>query len=675
MPGPAPSPVAGYLAAAACALLIASILTRFHRVYGREYLRYWAASWMAFSFSLLGGGAASYLQTPSSSGRTLIFLLTAIAGFWQIAWLLFGTYGVISGGSVPRRLVRGTLAGLVVLAAILGLVSAVLGGKAGLLIRFGPPYLCAGLAFGAAGVGVLRTGRGTPGFGRRLVAASFLLYGLEQLAYSANLLYELLFAQSSSHMMVLLLPLDFLLQTAMGLGMVIWLLDEEWEKLSAATRQISHLAYHDTLTDLPNRNLFLKTLGGAVESARRDRQTVSVFVLDLDRFKVINDSLGYGQGDALVRMVANRLSESLPAGGLLARLGGDEFALLLVGDRAAATLQADAMLAAVRRPFLLDDQPIFVTASVGISHFPGDGVAPEDLLKRADLAMYRAKAKGRDAPQRTGSMELSAVKQLTTEHDLRRALEASNELALFYQPLVGTRSRQVEAVEALIRWHHPTRGLLLPEEFLSIADLCGLSNPLDLWVLRAGCREIQAWRTGGLPNLHLAINLSARAFQHPDLVGRLKSVLEETGLSAEGLEIEITETLAMENAAATLEVLRVIKELGVRISIDDFGTGYSSLSYLSHFPIDTLKIDASFVRDLPGDRGSAEIAAAVIALAHSLGIRVVAEGVEREDQWRVLEEKGCDEIQGYFLARPLPAAECRDAILGGRFVAPARIAP
>jgi diguanylate cyclase (GGDEF)-like protein len=388
---------------------------------------------------------------------------------------------------------------------------------------------------------------------------------------------------------------------------------------------------------------------------------VAVFVLDLDRFKGINDSLGHRRGDDMLRLVGDRLRSSLRPGDTIARLGGDEFAVLLaaVGGERDMVRLGEKVLDSLRRPFNLDGHEIVTTASLGISRFPEDGADPEELLKKADVAMYQAKSLGRDGLQLyAAAMDAHALDRLSLENELRRAL-ANDELSLFYQPVLDCETGRIEGVEALLRWQHPVRGLLIPADFLWIAEMSGVSNPLDLWALRNACRQVLAWHGQGLPQLRLAVNLSARPFQRPDLIERVKDVLWETGLPSSCLELEITETLAMQNAEESLGVLRGLKELGVRIAIDDFGTGYSSLSYLRNFPIDTLKIDASFIRSLSDDSNSLEIASAVIALAHSLDIHVVAEGVEKEEQWRMLRDQGCDEVQGYFFSMPLTAVECQ----------------
>ncbi|HEY0783258.1 MAG TPA: EAL domain-containing protein, partial [Thermoanaerobaculia bacterium] len=424
---------------------------------------------------------------------------------------------------------------------------------------------------------------------------------------------------------------------------------------------------HDALTDLPNRSRLIHQLLATLPEARRGGERMAVLSLDLDRFTVINDSLGHRAGDEVLCALADRLHRSLRPGDTVGRLGGDEFVLLLrgVGSEAELVRTAETLLAVVRVPFLIGGREVHVSASLGASRFPEDGADPEELLKRAEVAMYQAKEQGRGPYQiYAPTMDAHNLEQLSLENDLRKAL-VNREFVLFYQPVLNCHTRGVDSVEALLRWRHPRLGLLRPGQFLWLAEAAGLTDAVDLWVLRTACRQMVAWQADGVPRLRVAVNLSARPFQRRDLLERVKEVLAETTLQPSSLEIEITETLAMQNAEASLAVLRGLKELGVRISIDDFGTGYSSLSYLTNFPIDTLKVDASFVRSLGGDSGSEEVVAAVIALAHSLDIDVVAEGVEEELQWQVLRELGCDKVQGYLFSHPLPADECRQLALEG----------
>src|SRR5579864_2685983 len=666
--------VTGYLAEAACAIVIAFVRVSFHGPYLREYLRYWSWSWWAFACFLVGAAAVhlSFVRSrPFAPWLPLaVSLISLAAGYCQAGWLLLGTYEVSTGRPAPRRRGRLLIAGLALAAALTVAGTVLATEEHRLLIRGGMRMLVAAIAFGAAGAAVLRTALHPQGLGKRLVGGAFILYGLWQLQYAARfsvfLLQPLLPAAWPAALQRLapaldrLSPLELLVEAMMAIGMVIWLLEEERSHAFQASEQIAHLAYYDTLTELANRNLFHEHLRLAMARGGGTGLGVAVFVLDLDRFKGINDSLGHRRGDEMLRLVGDRLRSSLRPGDTIARLGGDEFAVLLpavAGERDMVRL-GEKVLDSLRRPFNLDGHEIVSTASLGISRFPEDGAEPEELLKKADVAMYQAKSLGRDGLQLyAAAMDAHALERLSLENDLRRAL-AGDELQLFYQPMLDAESGRIEGVEALLRWQHPVHGLLVPADFLWIAEMSGLSNPLDLWVLGTACRQVQSWHDAGLPHLRLAVNLSARPFQRPDLIERDKDVLWETGLSSSCLELEITETLAMQNAEESLGVLNGLKELGVRIAIDDFGTGYSSLSYLRNFPIDTLKIDASFIRSLTDDSGSLEIASAVIALAHSLDIRVVAEGVETEAQWRLLRDQGCDEVQGFFFSLPLPGESC-----------------
>ena len=435
-----------------------------------------------------------------------------------------------------------------------------------------------------------------------------------------------------------------------------------------AEEQIKELAYHDALTGLPNRLLFNDRLSVAVAQAHRSSSRLAILFLDLDRFKVINDSLGHSLGDRLLQTVGERLQLGVRQGDTVARLGGDEFILLLPGIARAedAAKVAEKILETLKLPVPLDERELFVTASIGISLYPEDGFDADTLIKNADTAMYRAKEQGRDNFQLyTHAMNETAIERLGLENSLRKALH-HGQLVLHYQPLLDVVTGKVHGVEALLRWNHPERGLVLPGEFLNLAEITSLIVPMGPWTLRTACAQARAWQDEGHPSLTVAVNLSARQFQQPDLVMQVRGALDDTGLPPSSLDLEITETHAMQNAEATILTLRELKRLGVRISIDDFGIGYSSLSYLKRLPIDTLKIDQSFVRDITTDPDDAAIATAVIALAHTLKLQVVAEGVETQEQLEFLATRQCDRMQGYLFSRPLPADEC------GQFLARAR---
>jgi diguanylate cyclase (GGDEF)-like protein len=430
---------------------------------------------------------------------------------------------------------------------------------------------------------------------------------------------------------------------------------------------IRHLAYHDALTDLPNRALLADRLTVALAQARRTRQPVAVMFLDIDRFKLINDTLGHVVGDELLKQVGSELSELVRDGDTVARVGGDEFTLLLTGidENETVAIIARRILETIRKPRTLAEQDLRVTTSLGVAMFPADGETAEALLRHADTAMYRAKQQGRDNFQTyTPSMSQEIVNRVSIESDLRRALERS-EFVLAYQPQVQADTWQITGVEALIRWKHPTKGLVHPAEFISVAEDTGLIVPIGEWVMREACRQSMEWQNDGLPAVIMNVNLSALQFQQANLVEVIDGVLSDTQLDARYLEFEITEGTTVHDPDFAALVLRELRAMGVRISIDDFGTGYSSLNYLKRFRIDRLKIDRSFVDELTTDVNDAAIATAVIVMAHSLGLGVVAEGVETEEQLRFLLEHGCDEFQGYLIGRPCPEDEMRKLLLAG----------
>jgi diguanylate cyclase (GGDEF)-like protein/PAS domain S-box-containing protein len=427
-----------------------------------------------------------------------------------------------------------------------------------------------------------------------------------------------------------------------------------------AEEQIKALAYHDALTGLPNRRLFGDRLAMAVAQAHRSRQRLAVLFLDLDRFKVINDSLGHGLGDRLLQEVAGRLQQALREGDTVARQGGDEFTLLLPAVHLALDVAkvAEKLLETLREPFRLEERELFVTASAGIALYPDDGADPETLIRNADTAMYRAKDQGRDTYQLyTAAMNATALERLALESSLRRAL-SQGELELHYQPLLELATGRVHGVEALLRWRHPERGLILPAEFVPLAELTGLILPIGPWVLRTACAQVRRWQESGSHGLGLAVNISTRQFQQADLVAEVRRALQDSGLPPHSLDLEVTESHAMQDAESATETLRALKALGVRLSIDDFGVGHSSLGYLKRLPIDTLKIDRSFVRDIDSDPDDAAIVTAVLALARTLKLQVVAEGVENEEQLAFLRGLGCDRMQGNLFSPALPAEEC-----------------
>ncbi|HXG59291.1 MAG TPA: EAL domain-containing protein [Thermoanaerobaculia bacterium] len=433
-----------------------------------------------------------------------------------------------------------------------------------------------------------------------------------------------------------------------------------------AEEQIKHLAYHDALTGLPNRLLFKDRLTVALSHAQRSSTRLAVLFLDLDRFKVINDSLGHNVGDQLLQAVATRIAGCVRDSDTLARLGGDEFTLLLPSMAKSEDVApvAQKILEAVRYPFVIDGRDFFITTSIGISVYPEDGTDAETLIKNADTAMYQAKEQGRDNYQLfNAAVKAKAIQRIAIEQGLRRAL-INGEFSVHYQPIFDLRTNSISGMEALLRWNHPDLGPVPPSTFIPLAESIGLMVPIGLWALRSACTQARAWHDAGFRTLALSVNLSVTQLLQPDLVDRVDEILRQTGLPPRLLEIEITESTAMQNPDASIRTLYDLKKLGIRISLDDFGTGHSSLSYLKRFPIDTLKIDQSFVHDIISDPDTAAIVTAIIAMAHSLRLKVIAEGVEFTEQANFLRRYSCDQMQGY-LIKPPCAAEEFYALLAG----------
>ncbi|OFZ67351.1 MAG: hypothetical protein A2V79_07660 [Betaproteobacteria bacterium RBG_16_56_24] len=426
-----------------------------------------------------------------------------------------------------------------------------------------------------------------------------------------------------------------------------------------AEENVHRLAHYDALTDLPNRTLFNDRFSQALINARRKRCRAAVMFMDLDRFKVINDTLGHSTGDLLLQVMTARLKDCVRQGDTVSRLGGDEFAILLpeLGEVEDAYLTAQNLLEAATIPFMLQGQELNISASIGISIYPDDGVSAETLMKNADIAMYRAKEEGRNNCQFYHTdMNTRSIERLAMETSIRHALE-ERQFELYYQPKISVASGKVVGVEALIRWNHPERGMVLPMEFIPLAEETGLILPMGEWVLQEAVAQGKAWQVAGFPPLFVAVNVSARQFRQANFAGKVGQVLLDSGFDPHHLDFELTETTLMTNADENIETLNKLNAMGVRIAIDDFGTGYSSLNYLKRLPVDILKIDRSFVSGVTDSRDDAAIVEAIIAMARSLRLTVVAEGVETVEQLKFLQMNNCDEIQGYYFSRPLPVAQ------------------
>ena len=441
--------------------------------------------------------------------------------------------------------------------------------------------------------------------------------------------------------------------------------------------KIHHLAFYDQLTGLPNREHFKQTLRGAIRQAQGNGSVLALLYIDLDRFKRINDTFGHGLGDGLLKVVANRLKSCVRrneetgrdarAGGqreVLARLSGDEFIVLVTdveGEAAVATL-ASRLQTNLSAPFVYDRHRFVITPSIGIALFPRDGESASGLLRSADAAMYRAKAAGRNNYCfYSATMLARSLERLELENDLRSAIQR-DELRVVYQPKVDLATWSIVGVEALLRWQHPTRGWIPPAEFIPVAEETGLILDLGEFVLAKACAQLTEWRARNI-DISIAINVSSQQFRFGELATHVLQTIRQAGVPPQNLEIEITESLLMRNVDENIEALRLLHDAGIRLSVDDFGTGYSSLSYLKDFPLHALKIDRSFVRDLHNSRDDAAICAAILAMARELGLKVIAEGVETEEQLEFLRRHGCDEIQGFIFSKPLPPEELEVLLL------------
>jgi diguanylate cyclase (GGDEF)-like protein/PAS domain S-box-containing protein len=458
------------------------------------------------------------------------------------------------------------------------------------------------------------------------------------------------------------LPVEYTVSTVrdragMAVGSVFVLRD--MTETRALAEKLAHMAQHDALTGLPNRLLLADRIKTAIAIAPRHDSNPGLLFLDLDGFKHVNDTLGHGVGDKLLQSVAERLSACVRASDTVSRLGGDEFVVLLaeIAHPEDAAIAAGRMLQAVSAPHLIDQHELHVGTSIGVSLYPSDGSDAETLIKNADTAMYQAKANGRSSYRfYEPGMNLRVVERRDLEAGLRRALER-NEFVLHYQPKLDLATGKIHGAEALVRWKHPVRGNLPPNMFIPVAEECGLIVPLGKWVLHEACRQAKAWADAGAPLQNIAVNVSAVEFQDAQFMRNVFQILEATGLAPERLELELTESVLMKRSGSAAAILKTLRAEGIRLAIDDFGTGYSSLSYLTRFPVDTLKIDRSFIRQITEAPLETAIVKAVLSMAQSLNLRVVAEGVETRGELEFLQAHRCNEAQGYYFSCPLPAAE------------------
>ncbi|MBP8628965.1 MAG: EAL domain-containing protein [Negativicutes bacterium] len=451
----------------------------------------------------------------------------------------------------------------------------------------------------------------------------------------------------------------FLSKSESALKKSIEKLQDEVLEHQKTQEQIKYIAYHDTLTGLPNRNLLNELLVHSITLAERNNKCMAVLFLDIDGFKMINDSKGHGMGDQILQEVAERLLKTLRKSDVIARHGGDEFIVIIeeLDNCSGVELIANKIVNCFQEPFHLENQDYFLTTSVGVAVYPADGQTPDMLIKNADIAMYKAKENGKNQYLFcTPVMKDVANETMELSTNLYRAIE-KNELELYYQPQLSCHNNQIMGVEALIRWRHPVMGLISPAKFIPIAEKTGLILPIGEWVLRTACQQNKKWQEQGLPKIRMGVNLSLRQFHNNDLLNLVEAVLKETKLAPQYLELEITETIAMKEKSYIINTLNAFRQIGVSIAIDDFGTEYSSLSYLKHLPVDRLKVAMQFIRGIGIDHKDEALAKGIIVLAKSIGMNVIAEGVETKEQLEFLKNHNCDEIQGYYFFKPLAEAE------------------
>ena len=652
--------VAGLLTQAAFATVFAVLLRRFYRQLGRSYLREWALAWLAIAIAYAAGAWSTAwmgLLPASHPTRLVASSVFAVGGYWHAAGILFGTAAIASGRVLSRRAFGVILAAL----AALGVGTSLLwafepaASMARHFVRVGVRAFIVGAALLVAGLILGRVARrGEQATGPGFVGFAFVAKGVYELTQFASIGGWM--PSLPPHVIA---PLEVMLTGLLGVATVIWLLEEEQHRLRDASRQIERLAFYDVTTGLPNRKLFVDRLRAWLERAARGRERGALLFLDLDHFKRVNDGYGHEAGDQLLAAVADRLLHSVREGDTVARLGGDEFALLLpgVGSAQDAGRSATDLLERLRQPLHLAGKELVASASVGVALYPSDGVDPAILLRKADSAMSRAKELGRgrhvvyDEALADTARERFALEAALRDGHLERHLE------LHFQPIVKSGSGEIIGAEALLRWRHPERGLLAPSDFLFAAESPAVSEAISRWVLETACRAVADWRKRFLPDLRVAVNLTAHAFEDRGLATTVRQILDDSGVPPGALELEITETMALLQMSDPSSLLSDLRARGTRVAVDDFGTGYSSLSYLRELPIEIVKLDSSFIRDLGRRPQDSRIVGAVIQLAHGLGMEVVAEGVEEEGQMAVLEMLHCDRMQGFLFSRPLPSSE------------------
>ena len=656
------------LAEGLLAVVLAGVLFWLRRMHEPAYLSRWSAAWVAFAALVAADASWQWISANGSADSAAavgVLLVMLVAGQLVACLLLLGAVELRDRFVLSRRRQAVAILAFIAIGLASGVAYAMLpsASSSRVVLRIGVPALSTAMALALAAWNVARSSRWPGGPGRRLVAVGLAMWSVTELARLTVVSAPLLGAMGYAR---------FLLEAIVGIGMVAGILEAERQRLMAIGAELQRLSHHDNPTDLPNRRLLTEFLAVAISRAPRTDDTPAVAHLDLDQFHLVNSAWSQALGDAVLRAVGDRLRAMMREGDMLAHLTGDSFALVLLGRRPQEEKLAFLELLArrIRQPFVLHEREVHLTASIGVAFHPEHGADAETLLRAAEAAMYQAKEAGRNRTVRyEATMRTRAGERLAMERALHHAI-SGDEFRLHYQPIVEIDTGRIVKFEALLRWQHPERGLLGPDQFLPVIEGIGLSDALDQWVLRTACTEATRWRAAWSTQApRVSVNLSARPLQHPDLPRRIETVLADTGFPASALELEITESAAMEDAEETLMLLRELKRSGLHLAIDDFGTGFSSLSYLRTFPIDTIKIDRAFVRDLGVQQNAVALIAGIVALGHSLGLSVVAEGVETEEQREILREQRCPLLQGFLVGRPMPAAACAELGTKPRLVA------
>jgi diguanylate cyclase (GGDEF)-like protein len=642
---------------------VAVLLSHLYRTFRTTHLLRWASAFAALSLFHLAT-VVNVFRAAVPAQQAWISVAASIVGgvaaYAQIGLFAWGCLELGDRKSIKTRDAERVLFVLALVGAAAGTLPFFIGQSA--VVRTHVAVALHAFAAAAAFVGCAVLIRRKRGSGFVVASAGLVAYSAAQIA-ELVLIMRAIVAGNTTMPLATIGIVDLGGTAFLAVGLILAVLEDQRESTAVATSEFEHLAYYDTVTSLPNRSLFGDRLTVALTHAQRHRYKAAVLFLDLDRFKQVNDSLGHTTGDRLLRAVAERLTAAVRNEDTVARFGGDEFTVLLhmIGKIEDAGRVAQKILESFKTPIPIDGREFVITSSVGIAIYPLDGTDGETLIRNADSALYRAKESGRNTYQfYAPAMNHKALESLEMENALRRAI-VNEEFVVHYQPLVDVPTGGVFGVEALVRWQHPELGLLHPERFIHTAEQSGLIIPLGRWVLREACRQASEWHRRG-HRMVVAVNLSPRQFQSNELLRDVAEALEACRLRPQFLELEITEAEAMQDVEKAIVVLHELKKLGVRVAIDDFGTGYSCLSYLKRFPIDTLKLDGSFLSDINSQHDQ-QLALGVIALAHSLNLKVIAEGVETIGQLAFLREHACDRLQGYLFSRPLPPASF-DGFLG-----------